>query len=1041
MQQRYFLDLPRCTAPLSVQSFAGTEALGQPYSITIHLTSPNAALPLLALLDQPAAFSIRPATALTGIATIDAQFPPVQALRQWHGVVRGFDRVSSSADETTYRVVIEPRLARLANHIDTRLWQNQSLPGVIEQVLREQGGLSGADFVFQLTGDFPVQEHITQYRESGLTFIRRLCETAGIWFGFTQQDDRDVVHFGNDLTHYTRIKTAVPLRATAGLESPEQTEALHALQVHTQPAPACIQQQDYNYRTASQPLLSETAASSDRPGHVGQQYLWGDHPKTPTESQTATRLRFEAGHAQQVVATGDGNVVTFAPGHVFHTDSADALSEQIAEHGWLIVAIEHTASRGQAYVNHFTAIPADRVYRLPVETPKPKIAGTIPARVTSPNRYQYAFLDEHGRYRVTFNFDQSDWPAAGSSRPVRLAKPYAGDTYGLHFPLIDGTEVQIAFQNGDIDRPYIAHALHDSRHPDHVTNHNHTRNIIRTPANNKLRLEDENGKQHIKLATEYGKSQLNLGHLVDQTRQQRGAGFELRTDEWGAIRAGKGILISTDAQAKAGGKQLDMAEVTTHLQRALEQMQALADAAQFAQAFAADINKQKDLLEARLQNLQQAVLLMHAPAGVAMTSDQQMQLSAGDNLIATAGGNIDLGSVGQTTLAAGKGVSLYAQQQGMKLFAGKGKVEMQAQSDAMDLIAEQDLTLISSDGKISITAPKEITLSAGGAYIKLKDGNIEIACPGGILNKSASWQKQGPAQALPPIPELPKSGPHARKFGLMGLDGILLAGAAATVYGLEDGKKIWSEKTDRKGQTPLFETGSLEKYIVELGFDGWSGLFGDTEEPEDEDEEPYDPGISDERMDGEPEDVDPLAFLDTLADIGSAALHGVAEAVLWHGPNVTAGDLIRGGIRGGISAIPRPEVDEADQSASGILSKAGAHALDGALGAATDKGTDTRFSDLRNSALRDGIRGGISAIPRPEIDENDQSASGTLSNAGARALDGALNAAADKTTDTRMGDLRDSALRGARDALPKPATPAAGATPPFVPDPPKPEKT
>jgi type VI secretion system secreted protein VgrG len=39
--------------------------------------------------------------------------------------------------------------------------------------------------------------------------------------------------------------------------------------------------------------------------------------------------------------------------------------------------------------------------------------------------------------------------------------------------------------------------------------------VLRTPANNKLRMEDKRGEEHIKLATEYGKTQLNSGHLVD----------------------------------------------------------------------------------------------------------------------------------------------------------------------------------------------------------------------------------------------------------------------------------------------------------------------------------------------------------------------------------------------------------------------------------------------------------------------------------------------------------------------------------------------
>jgi type VI secretion system secreted protein VgrG len=116
----------------------------------------------------------------------------------------------------------------------------------------------------------------------------------------------------------------------------------------------------------------------------------------------------------------------------------------------------------------------------------------------------------------------------------------------------------------------IAHALHDSRHPDHVTQANHTRNVIRTPANNKLRMEDKRGEEHVKLSTEYGgKTQLNLGHNVDAQRALRGEGFE-RYRPMGAIRAGKGIFISADRQELAGGLQLDMHEAVANLQAALQ---------------------------------------------------------------------------------------------------------------------------------------------------------------------------------------------------------------------------------------------------------------------------------------------------------------------------------------------------------------------------------------------------------------------------------------------------------------------------------------
>ncbi|KZB73722.1 hypothetical protein AVJ24_21035 [Yersinia pestis] len=97
--------------------------------------------------------------------------------------------------------------------------------------------------------------------------------------------------------------------------------------------------------------------------------------------------------------------------------------------------------------------------------------------------------------------------------------------------------------------------LHDSAHGDHVTISNYKRNVLRTPSNNKLRLEDERGKEHIKLSTEYGgKSQLNLGHLVDNEKQPRGEGFELRTDSFGALRAEKGFSSALTARRRHRGR-------------------------------------------------------------------------------------------------------------------------------------------------------------------------------------------------------------------------------------------------------------------------------------------------------------------------------------------------------------------------------------------------------------------------------------------------------------------------------------------------------
>ncbi|MGQ7951380.1 DUF2345 domain-containing protein, partial [Providencia huashanensis] len=306
------------------------------------------------------------------------------------------------------------------------------------------------------------------------------------------------------------------------------------------------------------------------------------------------------------------------------------------------------------------------------------------------------------------------------------------------------TEVAIAFHEGDPDRPYIAHALHDSRHPDHVTDKNNTRNVIRTPANNKLRMEDKRGQEHIKLSTEYGgKTQLNLGHLVNAEREQRGDGFELRTDSWGAIRAGKGLFITTDKQDKAGGDVLAMEEAVAQLKQAQQLTESLKEAANVAKAELADLQTQKELLSETLNELQQSALLVSSPEGIAQTTPKSIQTSAGENIINTARKNADFSIAKKFTVAAGEIISLFAQKLGIKIFANQGKIAIEAQHDEMFLDALKDISISSHDGKVIIKAKKEIILTSGGGYIRIAEGTVECAAPDKIIERGAVWQKFG----------------------------------------------------------------------------------------------------------------------------------------------------------------------------------------------------------------------------------------------------------------------------------------------------------
>ncbi|EPZ1114196.1 DUF2345 domain-containing protein [Klebsiella pneumoniae] len=726
---------------VDVLSFEGKEQLSAPFRYDIQFTSSDKSIAPESVLMQDGAFSLT-APPVQGIPT---QTP----LRTLYGVITGFKQLSSSRDEARYEVRLEPRLALLSRSHQNAIYQNQTVPQIVEKILRERHEMRGQDFVFNLKGDYPSREQVMQYDEDDLTFISRLLSEVGIWFRFST-DARlkiGVIEFYDDQSGYERGLT-LPLRHPSGM-SDSGTEAVWDLNTAYSVVSRSVTTRDYNYREA---MAEMTTGQFDVTGgdnttygeayHYADNFLKTGDKATPESGAFYARIRHERYLNGRAILKGQSTSSLLMPGLEIKVEGNDA--PEVFRKGILITGITASAARDRSYELTFTAIPySERYGYRPPLIRRPVMAGTLPARVTSTTANDvYAHIDKDGRYRVNLDFDRDTWKPGFESLWVRQSRPYAGDTYGLHLPLLAGTEVSIAFEDGNPDRPYIAGVKHDSAHTDHVTIQNYKRNVLRTPANNKIRLDDERGKEHIKVSTEYGgKSQLNLGHLVDAGKQQRGEGFELRTDMWGAIRAKKGVFISADAQEKAQGQALMMDEALSQLQEALSLVEALHSAAEVAKSELADLQTQKTLLSETLTELKKSALLLSAPAGIAQVTPKSLQLSSGENLISTSGKNTDFSVFKKFTVAAGEAVSLFAQKLGIKIFASKGKVEIQAQSDEMLLDACKDLRISSSDGKILISAKNEIILTSGGGYIRIGGGTVECAAPDKIIERGAVWQK------------------------------------------------------------------------------------------------------------------------------------------------------------------------------------------------------------------------------------------------------------------------------------------------------------
>ncbi|HBC0854817.1 type VI secretion system tip protein VgrG [Escherichia coli] len=814
---RYHLIIPSCPSPLDVEHFSGREEMSQTYYYIINFTSTDNDLDAGLLLRKSATFTM-------GTGGLKEQV----SQKVVHGVITDFRRISGSADQAKYQVILEPFIKLLdRQHRSHRFFVNKSVPEVVTEVLQEHG-LKGWEFEFRLKKTYPKREQINQYQESDLQFIQRLLAEVGIFYFFTLQPDTqtEVVHFGDSQAALTFDKT-LAINSPSGMND-NRADSVWGLNVTHNVAEASVTTKAYNHREAQYLLQSAPADMTHGDGdgiNYGEVYHYyfrhlerGDKiDPVPETANFYARLGHERYLAEQVRITGNSTDATLAPAQVLTiTDSLPPTLPALLRNPVLLTCVGFSASRKDALQVVLKGVPYSEVicWRPPL-LPRPKVTGTMTARVTSAKEGDiYAWQDASGMYRVKFDADRDDKNPGQESMPVRLAKPYSGDAYGFHFPLIQGTEVAIAFEEGDPDRPYIAHALHDSRHVDHVTDKNGTRNVIRTPANNKLRMEDKRGEEHIKISTEFGgKTQLNLGHNVNASRKLRGEGAELRTDDWISIRGGKGIFISADMQPQAQGKMLDMNEAIRQLEQALSLARSMAKAATAANATQGDISCQQRL-NSSLTDLTAPGMLLHAPDGIGMVSARALRIASGSESVGImSGDNTDISAGQSFTVVAEGAVSLLSRNQGMQLLAAKGRVNIQAQSDDLSMSSQQNLDIQSSEGKVTVSANQELILACGGAYIKLSGGNIELGCPGQILLKSTNMQKMGPTSLDIASVEMP------RGFG----GGFILTDEAgvpqpSTPYRLTTAEgDILQGITDENGKTAPVNTSIPSVVKVEFG--------------------------------------------------------------------------------------------------------------------------------------------------------------------------------------------------------------------------------
>lgn len=796
------------------------------------------------------------------------------ARRSINGIVTQAQKLGSDGAFTRFLLRLEPCFALLAKTRGARIWQEKTIPQIVESLLQEkiqQNPLFAKHFRIenQCLNTYSPRAYRAMYQESELQFIERSLAEEGVsylwgfdgethilqlcdepWFQ-SQKFDPEPVHFHSDMASGESIYR---WQAHQGYEVQQSSLAAH----HAIP-------DSVHYKSA-QSLLPPI----DAPNVFGlgleayepqsESFLESESGlyKHSLDLQKARDLQIKTFH-------GSSNIRTLYAGlRINLKDHPDfPLHEKKQTFLLLNLSLEVInnlpeglklnaafSSESKDLKNSFICVSSNQAILPSVKQTKPAVHGLQSATVVGPQKEEL-FTDVHGRIRIQFPWQRpADHPEGGaqmdekSSAWVRVMQGSAGPGWGMQFIPRVGHEVLVAHMDGDPDRPVVVGSVYNGSNdcprfsgqaelPGDKALSGIQSKEFGSRRKSELIFDDTPGQLRTRLATEHAHTELNLGYLTHPRSkgqaQARGEGAELRSDKAVSIRGAKGLLLSAAQQVKAGGPQLDRNELLDLVKASKELLDSLAGYAAKHQALQPDMSGVQGL-EDKLKDWEtghntkentqhppkgQQIIALSAPDGLLAASPESVHLYAGENLDLSAQQHSHFTVGQQFGLNAGKGISLFAHSAGFKAIAHQDDALIHAQKGNIDITASQNVQIIASENEVLIMAKKKITLLAGDAYITLGDGKIELGCTGSLTGKSAKVDWQGPASMEKDLPKV-EMGKTKGQFKLHFEDSDQVIPNRPYRITLSDGKVV-EGISDEQGLTAIVEDELLKIMHIDIG--------------------------------------------------------------------------------------------------------------------------------------------------------------------------------------------------------------------------------
>ncbi len=765
-QQNRLLQLtfPRDDAPeqlLVVDRLDASEGLSRDFRYEVELLSDDPHIPLKSLLGK----------------LLDIELARSDGTaRHFTGFVLQFQHLGSDAGFARYRAILGPWVAWLRLRSDNFIFHHKSRSEQTRLTFEDYGHLRFWDL--DLVGDDPEMTDAIQFRENDYNYLHRRWEEQGWHYRYEHTD------MGHQLILGDHTPNLPPVDGEPAIRYQTESGALDAdviseLQATRDVTPASYTVASFDFKNphptfesiptlnkqgdAVPPLeIYEYTGAYGYPDHAGGDRL--------------ARRRMEEIESGARHFEGRGNNPYLQPGRWFSLDNyyGSRDIEAVAGEELLLTDVTHRACNnytqdggGATYENTFICQRKNVPWRpgRGYNSEETRIEAPQTALVVGPEG-QEIHTDEYGRVRVQFHWDREGEYDERSSAWVRVASNWAGSNYGfMALPRI-GQEVIVQFLSGNPDRPIITGRVYNAHQmpPWELASQRALMGIrskeLYGEGFNHLILDDTAGQIQAQLSSTHQLSQLNLGYItrIPDTKGRkdfRGEGFELRTDAWGAIRAGRGMQISTHARSLAAGYHKDLEEAAWQLDTAFERHRRMAETAQLNDAQQENINQRDavETLEALNRSLKGTTgeqpeltephLLLTSPAGIELVTDTVTHLSSEERTLVTTGGDLAIANDQSFFASILNGVRVFAQKLGVIIVSAERDIELTALSNAINLLAKVRITC-KAGKRIELTAAEQLVLNGGGSYLELASGKITHGTAGAFVVHSAGTSFTGP---------------------------------------------------------------------------------------------------------------------------------------------------------------------------------------------------------------------------------------------------------------------------------------------------------